>query len=435
MWMRHDTPENVAKLLAAHAPKSVKSILDPSAGSGILVRSFLENKGVSRVECIDIDPKAVSDLDRNFGHNKVFFSLNADFLEWSSPEGQGYRKRYDCIIMNPPFGGSKQRLVPIEVGGKLIYVPIETAFVYRSLRLLKPGGRILAILPASVISGQGSEWLRKILLKAGAIRLVHELPHRTFSGVEGRMYNLVFEQGALQRKISLANHRLVDPEMLSVSHTVLRSAPRFDFAFHDSQKWSNAVQAVDFGWIKLGDIATIFRGRKRSPVDIENTLHTTNFDEGENLPPYQRSFTKGVALLGDILIKRVGRYISLSPMLFQGQGPIRCSDCILIVRPNSFEDRYKILFALRSLISWQGGSGLIEQGIGASYIPMDALKQLDIPLELDIRLEGGLRAYQRAANMGNTAELIRLEEKARLFMRRSGNGKAQSRSKAATPRS
>ena len=74
------------------------------------------------------------------------------------------------------------------------FMPLEAAFLCRALELLADGGRLLAIVPCSVVMSESLQWLREELLSQGAIRFVHELPPRSFPGVDSRMYLLVLQQ-------------------------------------------------------------------------------------------------------------------------------------------------------------------------------------------------------------------------------------------------
>src|SRR5438876_2283360 len=85
---------------------------------------------------------------------------------------------------------------------------------------------------------------------------------------------------------------------------------------------------------------------------------------------------------GDIIIKRVARHAALSAIIYKGRYPARCSDCILILRPQPNTDVNRLLFSLRTIIAWPRGAGLVEHGVGATYIPAGRLGSLQIPVNL-----------------------------------------------------
>ena len=107
---RYDTPVHIAELLAKLSPERCRSVLDPSVGSGVLVREILKLRACSRVEVVDIDRKAIKQLSIQPEFNGVR-SHPIDFIKWTDPGAIGSRKRFDCIVMNPPFAGRKDQRI------------------------------------------------------------------------------------------------------------------------------------------------------------------------------------------------------------------------------------------------------------------------------------------------------------------------------------
>lgn len=383
--MRHETPQQVAQLLAKHAPRKVRSLLDPAAGVGVLARPFFKRTECKRIQLLDIDHSVISLLRSETASTRSVSVLEENFLKWSAPNGIGYGSRFDCIIMNPPFAGKLKDHVYIELSDKkkIRSVPVEVAFVYLGSRLLHPGGRLLAVLPASVVSGESTIWLRRYLMQEGNIRLVHELPRRTFSGVEGRMYILVFERAKRQRTLISRNHRLRNPDELHIRKRGLINTFRLDFRFHEAQSWLARIQSWDkLGWARLDSMATVLRGDVDSPIKNSRVLHTTNMltFRATKSRRSQLANNERLARCGDIILKRVGRHASASAIIYRGRYMAPCSDCILIIRPHTTTDVNRLLFALRTIIAWSQGAGLVEHGVAATYIPADSLRFLEVPM-------------------------------------------------------
>ncbi len=390
--MRYDTPAAVASQLAKYFPNTnVRTVLDPSVGSGALLKPLLNRLGKHRAQvyCVDIDPVAIEQVRQSFSSAlpKTIFS-NMDFVEWS----YSVNVHFDCIVMNPPFSGAKSKLKrfrfsdPIwKLEGIERFLPVEAVFLCRSVELLRNGGRILAILPASIIMSSTLQWLRRQLLEIGSIRIVHELPPRTFSGVESRMYLFVFEKGPTRDTIALLNHDLDQPEKLSVDVKAPTTLERFDFGFHRACVTLKSILArKEFGWRRLAEIAQVLRGDRRSPDGKSDAVHTWDFDGTFWLgsPRMSRLNTDSNSVLimrGDLLVRRVGRGCSKSFGLAGALSGIRCTDCVLIVRPKGGCDPVKLLFGLRSLLEMPGFQSLIERGAGASYISQRTLSQLLVP--------------------------------------------------------
>lgn len=123
-------------------------ILEPSAGRGALADAICKHQPRYHVDCIEIDGANCEALSQA-GHNVVF---EGDFLQWSPPEG----KRYDAVVMNPPFAVA---------GNKSAYIDhIEHAF-----GMLRPGAILVAIVPGgfAFASDKKTTEFRKQVLRYG----------------------------------------------------------------------------------------------------------------------------------------------------------------------------------------------------------------------------------------------------------------------------
>jgi hypothetical protein len=418
--MRYDTPDIVASLLRKYAPKKMSSLLDPATGSGVLIRPFLKTNPKLRAICIDVDKVAtafVADEFKDYRHVKVFTD---DFLRWA---GKDAGKQFDCIVMNPPFAARKQHRVKILVpvcGEKkrATFVSSESAFVYAALTMLRVGGRLLAIVPASIVSTESGLWLRKMLLKSGAVRLVHELPPRTFAGVDGKIFVLIYEHGAKQRAISIRNHRLREPDEIALSRSMIIENPRFDFAFHESIIWYRKLRSLSgFAWKTFGSVADCWRGEIDSPFTSDDVLHTTNFSTFRPSRESKDGWLKPVRR-GDLIVKRVGRDCAKSwlPYLHKNEAP--CSDCIFVVRPKPHIHSLNLLFALRVLTSSQKGAPLIEHGVGAAYLTRNSLQSLMLPIDLASKYPKSFDRFRTAVRGRQWTELAIIEARVRRQLQR-----------------
>lgn len=240
---------------------------------------------------------------------------------------------------------------------------------------------MIAIVPASVISGTSTKWLRTLLISKGNVKIVHELPNWTFAGIDGKIYILVYEHGHRQGPLSVRNHRLIRPDVLRISSSKATSLGRWDFGYVQARHWHDALlDYPQFKWTAVSAVSDICRGQVDSPINCTKILHTTNF---LNTKLGAQRATKDCDVRpGDIIIKRVDRRSALSPALFCGLGPVRASDCILRIRPKTGASSEELLFALRTVISWPVGSALVERGVGAKYITISDLASIRIPLGL-----------------------------------------------------
>ena len=136
-------------------------VLEPSAGIGGLVAPLAEKGCI--VDAIEIHPERAAALA---GRNLPGVTVRcANFL------GLTAREDYDLVVMNPPFAGTHW----------MDHVMHGWAF-------LKPGGHLIAILPASaeVNETPKHEWVRAWAAKVGSERwgrMFRDLPPESFREV------------------------------------------------------------------------------------------------------------------------------------------------------------------------------------------------------------------------------------------------------------
>lgn len=116
----------VEQMIAAHDIKEGDKILEPSCGDGRIMDGIVrhvQSKRIDRVSLlgVEVDPRR-ADQAKSKGHNVLL----ANFLE------VGSAPVYDLIFMNPPFAGQH-------------YIK----HINKAVKMLKPGGHLIAILPAS----------------------------------------------------------------------------------------------------------------------------------------------------------------------------------------------------------------------------------------------------------------------------------------------
>ena len=142
----YPTPSDVAgKLLSAVDWHFVSTVLEPSAGRGDLIdyafkrnrkryRGYHYDHDLEDVDCIEIDPNLRATLT-----GKGFRVVHDDFLTFTT------RKRYDLILMNPPFSEGDQHLL-------------------KAIELCENGGQVACILNAETIRNPYTN-SRKVLAK------------------------------------------------------------------------------------------------------------------------------------------------------------------------------------------------------------------------------------------------------------------------------
>lgn len=386
----YDTPAHLAKRLARHVPKRFCRLLDPSVGNGALLNPLLGYFKRHRpdVVCVDTNSKALNELRDSF-RDCTFHSeyVNEDFLTWGIEQPS---LSFDCVLMNPPFAGTRTACRTLNVkqstadaGHPTGPVPVEAAFICVAHRLLAANGRLLAILPCSVIMSESLQWLRSFLLKTGSIEYVYEFPSRTFRTVDSKVYLLVFKKGPRRRLI-----RLIRPQSHRSRRHFLRfrdQAPhRLDFDFHSGrQRMRRLTSNTNLKWTVLGEVARIFRGTIPSAPRRKGVVHSTDFSQGRWRRPADESTveaTRGRIRTGDLLIRRVGRNSHLTLGDARSVTGLFATDCVFVIRPHDRDASQRLLFAIKALVGLHWLPPLLERGTGACYFCKSSLEQLPVPL-------------------------------------------------------
>jgi hypothetical protein len=343
------------------------------------------------VHCVDSDRETVKEVREYFSTSLPSHArfIHSDFLTWSA---SSETPKFDCIVMNPPFAATKSSLCRLDPrsgeGGVLQfarYMPLEAAFVCRAIDLLENDGRLLAVLPCSIVMSESLQWLRDAILSQGAIRFVHELPPRTFPAVESRMYLMVFDKGKSQRQIALLNHDLHEPERLKID-SAIGSVSRLDFSYANASISIGRMRDFEIlRFTTLSELAEVIRGDIKSPLGARIAVHTTDYREGYWRPSHRHDVSavrsrQRTLKRGDILISRVGRNAHLTCSVGVRLIGMACSDCVLIVRPTRLGLGLKVLFALKVVLSLKWIRPLLMRGTGASYISHRSLLDLPIPM-------------------------------------------------------
>ena len=128
------------------------SILEPSAGSGAILRVLAQRFPLNRLVAVEIDPSHTELMDI-----AIRFHYG-DFLDLRSVSND--TGMFDRIVMNPPFAKNA-----------------APAHVLHATAFLKPGGRLVSVMPSSVTFR--SDALNKAI-RADAVA-IEPLPENSFA--------------------------------------------------------------------------------------------------------------------------------------------------------------------------------------------------------------------------------------------------------------
>jgi predicted RNA methylase len=423
----HETPSEVARLLARHVTRSVRTVLDPAVGQGALLLPILSRLGHgASVVCVDTNPGALAIARKKLtGEVRFLDCVHGDFLEavLSSPKLRS--RTFDCVVMNPPYGAKRAEWLECDLSSlgsaSRMFLPKELAFAFRAVERLNDGGRLLAVMPGSMVASGVLSRFRECLAVAGKFHYVHELPKFTFPGVEGRVYLVVFEKGRTSSQIELRNHDLLQPHCLRVSWNDLGKDRRLDFGYHHSLRWLAKLIAAHpkLGWRPLCELIEIRRGPRDSPRGPRVALHTTDCRAGlwRLHTRHLESGTKSRIAPTDLFVARVGRAClgTLGPVV--GFRPVSWSDCVFRLRPHSEAiESLPLLLILRVVTGMPAVSQMIERGVGATYITEEELGAIQLPTQLGDACPKLAASYSIAAKAEDAAKMRMLEIQARSYL-------------------
>lgn len=220
------TPPPVARLMASmfQATSSAIHLLDAGAGTGSLTAAFVDEMcrreappSEIRVTSYEIDPFLIEYLNETLelcraacerhGIRFVGEVEPIDFIEAvvDIPAGklltQGWND-YTCAILNPPYrkinSDSETRHLLRSVG--IETTNLYAAFVALAVRLLGPGGELVAITPRSFCNGTYFKPFRSLFLDSMTFRRIHVFDSRDLAFQDDQVLqeNIIFH--AVKRK-------------------------------------------------------------------------------------------------------------------------------------------------------------------------------------------------------------------------------------------
>lgn len=138
----YPTPKMILeKMLMHYNPSKHRNVLEPSGGKGDIVDGIIDVRskdGYNRVGTID--SLEIDDNLRSILKEKDLRLIGRDFLKFST------FKRYDLVIMNPPFSNGDEHLL-------------------KAIEVMKDGGRIICILNAETIRNPHSNKRKSLIQK------------------------------------------------------------------------------------------------------------------------------------------------------------------------------------------------------------------------------------------------------------------------------
>jgi type I restriction enzyme M protein len=185
------TPLPVADLIAVvSAQKQPRTVLDPFAGSAILLERLHHRCPSARFLGIEINP-AISAVARAVmalaGDGASIRSADV-FVDWS----RGTLDTVDAVVTNPPFGAAVTEAGRAALSEKapsslmkLRRLPAELAGLELAIQVLNEGGLLAIVLPQSVLTNASwAAYRRDVFTRIRPLAVV-SLPEATFAPFRG----------------------------------------------------------------------------------------------------------------------------------------------------------------------------------------------------------------------------------------------------------
>lgn len=224
------TPSAIAELLASmFDPCSGRArLLDAGAGVGSLTAALVaravteEWPAEINATAVEVDEDLLPILKETLVEcgsalpDVTSEILAVDFIEWGCDQlGVGLFESdpapFELAILNPPYrklnSSSRERRLLSKVG--IETTNLYAAFVVLALRLLAPGGQLVAITPRSFCNGPYFKAFRRELLRDAALRRVHvfEARDKAFRDTDVLQENVVIHlvKGGDQGDVAIAS--------------------------------------------------------------------------------------------------------------------------------------------------------------------------------------------------------------------------------------
>lgn len=178
------TPPAVVELLSQMVEPSINNLLDPCCGSGsLLLRTSLylkkqSQKSEIKLEGWDKDSSATQICKMNLIlHRHKINNFNIERKSIEEWENEELKEKYECIVLNPPFGYTHS----MKPGNRL-----ENKFIIHAMKSLEENCNCIAIVPNGILGRTASEdiSLRSTLTENYHLIRVILLPLSVFTSAE-----------------------------------------------------------------------------------------------------------------------------------------------------------------------------------------------------------------------------------------------------------
>lgn len=212
---------------------------------GIDKEEFMNDVKEHQLYGIDAEPRAARTAKMNMlmwgdgrrvvrGNSLDVVDFNGNKYETSEYDPKKKDSGCTVILANPPFGGAEKKaevLRRYDLGSKNIArttQKTEILFLEKGVKLLRPQGKMLIVIPQGILSNESYDYVRDYLHSEVEIRSIVSLPTHTFvqSGVQTVKTCVLYVQKFTEEK-----KRLYDEKTKGKTEEEIRNTLRTDSDF------------------------------------------------------------------------------------------------------------------------------------------------------------------------------------------------------------
>lgn len=233
------------------------AICDPACGIGDMLIEISDNLNEGRM-LRGYERDSVNALVANI--RLMLRGYGPDVVRWSDPVTDRHieNESFDLIFLNSPLG-KRSKVYEIDLRGLEIEESFdeaslfETSYMLKALAMLKNGGRMVAVLPARILTSPKFLHFRNEVLKTSRIDAVAEF--RWHYGFGGMRLHEVIAIERLERRIMADNRTYIYSICSALSNeTVIKSSWK-NFLSAYSQ-WREKRSSEEENVVRLQDVCT-----------------------------------------------------------------------------------------------------------------------------------------------------------------------------------
>jgi len=306
------TPRALTKFIVDMVnPKLGQKVLDPACGTGGFLTSVIEHVRKNEVHTAE-DERIIKETVKGAEMKPLPFMLcitNLLLHGIKAPTNVRHgdslarpikdispAERVDCIVANPPFGGTVQDGILANFPASLRTKETADLFLVLFLKMLKPGGEAGIVLPDGSLTGDGvKSRIREKWLTECNLHTIIRLPNSVFAPYATVATNLLFfKKGLPTKEVWYYEHQLPEGQK-AYSKTKPIKVREFD----PIKKWWSKRVASDVAWkVSIKDIE-----KRDWDLDVKNPIkkeEEIEYSSKELIKKLEESFINSKKILSDL---------------------------------------------------------------------------------------------------------------------------------------